>query len=83
VIAHFQSFFVTLRLNNKHTIMERKLRRSHNQFVAGVCAGFAEYMNWDPTLVRVLYVLLSICTTGFPGLLVYIICWAVMPLNEE
>jgi len=63
--------------------MEKKLRRSHNQFVAGVCAGFAEYLNMDPTLVRVLYVILSIVSTGFPGLLVYLVCWLVMPMAEE
>jgi phage shock protein C len=63
--------------------MEKKLKRSRNQFVAGVCAGFAEYLNMDPTLVRVLYVLLSIISTGFPGILVYIICWLVMPLSNE
>jgi len=63
--------------------MEKKLKRSKNQFVAGICAGFAEYLGWDITLVRILYVLLSFGSFGFPGLLVYIICWMVMPLNEE
>jgi len=62
--------------------MNKKLKRSRNQLVAGVCAGFAEYFNWDVTLVRVLYALISIFSAGFPGLLVYIICWMVMPLDE-
>jgi len=63
--------------------MEKKLKRSKNQFVAGVCAGFAEYMGWDITLVRVLYAILSLGSFGFPGLLVYIVCWLVMPVVEE
>ena len=62
--------------------MNKKLKRSRNQLVAGVCAGFAEYFDWDVTLVRVLYALISIFSAGFPGLLVYIICWMVMPLDE-
>lgn len=62
--------------------MQRKLRRSSNQMIAGVCAGIAEYFNTDPTLVRVAYVLLSILSVGFPGLLVYIILWLVMPPAE-
>jgi len=59
--------------------MERKLRRSHNQMIAGVCAGIAEYLGFDITLVRVGYVLLSILSAGFPGTLLYIILWLVMP----
>jgi phage shock protein PspC (stress-responsive transcriptional regulator) len=47
--------------------------------IAGVCAGFAEWMGWDPTPVRLAYVLLSIFSAAFPGILVYIICWIVMP----
>jgi phage shock protein C len=59
--------------------MERKLRRSNNQMIAGVCGGLADYFNLDPTLVRVAYVLLSILSAGFPGTLLYIIMWIVMP----
>ncbi len=63
--------------------MDKKLRRSRNQIVAGVCAGFAEYMGWDVTLVRVIYALLSIFSAGFPGLILYIVLWVVMPLEGE
>lgn len=61
--------------------MEKKLRRSKDQMIAGVCAGIAEYMGLDATLVRVGYVLLSILSAGFPGTLLYIILWIVMPKN--
>ncbi len=47
--------------------------------LAGVCAGIAEYLGWDVTMVRVLYLLLSLFSVGFPGLLFYIILAIVMP----
>jgi len=47
--------------------------------IAGVCGGLAEWLGWDPTWVRVGYVLVSILSAGFPGTLVYIILWVVMP----
>ena len=47
--------------------------------LAGVCGGIADYFDLDPTLVRIGYVLLSLISTGFPGLLVYGILAIVMP----
>jgi len=47
--------------------------------IGGVCGGVAEWLDWDPTLVRVGYVILSILSAAFPGLLVYIILWIIMP----
>lgn len=47
--------------------------------IAGVCGGFAEWMGWDPTVVRVLFVIISIASAAFPGILVYLILWALMP----
>ncbi len=47
--------------------------------IAGVCAGIAEWLGWDPTLVRVLYVLLSLFSVAFPGVILYIILALIMP----
>jgi phage shock protein PspC (stress-responsive transcriptional regulator) len=47
--------------------------------IAGVCGGLAAWLGWDVTLVRVLYVLLSLVSAGFPGILVYIVLWIAMP----
>jgi phage shock protein C len=59
------------------------LRRSRrNRILAGVCGGLADWLGWKPTMVRLLYVLLSILSAGFPGVLVYIILWFVMPEEE-
>jgi phage shock protein PspC (stress-responsive transcriptional regulator) len=55
------------------------LKKSRNKMIAGVCGGLADWIGWDPTIVRVLYVLISIFSAAFPGLLVYIILWVVMP----
>ena len=53
-------------------------RSRRNRMIAGVCGGLAQSLGWDPTLVRVLYVLVSIFSVAFPGILVYIILWIVM-----
>ncbi len=47
--------------------------------IGGVCAGIAEWLGWDPTMVRILFVLASILSAAFPGILIYIILWIVMP----
>ncbi len=45
-------------------------------------ASAADWLGWDVTLVRVLYVVLSIVSVGFPGILAYIILWILMPLDS-
>lgn len=62
--------------------MERKLRKSNNKMLAGVCAGLGEYLNLDPTLVRVIYAALTLFTGGFPGLILYLILCVIMPAPE-
>lgn len=47
--------------------------------IAGVCGGLAEWLGWSPTAVRLLYVLLSVLSVAFPGIIVYVILWMVMP----
>ena len=56
----------------------RKLSRSNDRMIAGVCAGLAEYFGLDTTLVRVGYALLTVFT-AFPGVIVYLILMIVMP----
>ncbi len=59
------------------------LRRSRrNRMIAGVCGGLAEWLGWDATLVRVLYVVISVLSVAFPGILVYLVLWFVMPEGE-
>lgn len=62
--------------------MDKKLKRSKNQQLAGVCAGIAEYFGWDVTLVRVIFALLTILSAGFLGIVLYIVMWIIMPLED-
>ena len=58
---------------------KKRLTRSNDRMLAGVLAGIAEYLEMDPTIVRIIYVLLAVFSAGFPGLLLYIILWIVIP----
>lgn len=51
--------------------------------LGGVCGGLAEWLGWDVTLVRVLYVVISIASVAFPGILVYLLLWLIMPQARE
>jgi phage shock protein PspC (stress-responsive transcriptional regulator) len=51
--------------------------------IAGVCGGIAEWLGWDPTVVRILYVLVSVLSVAFPGVIVYVILWILMPKAPE
>jgi phage shock protein C len=56
-----------------------RLLRSRDKILGGVCGGMAKWLGWDPTLVRIAYVLISILSAAFPGTIVYIILWIIMP----
>lgn len=57
----------------------RRLRRSRHRVIAGVCGGLAEWIGWSPARVRTVYVIVSILSAAFPGTLVYLLLWIVMP----
>jgi len=60
------------------------LHRSRKQkILGGVCGGLAEWLGWNATTVRVIYVLVSILSAGFPGTIVYLVLWALMPVASE
>ncbi len=62
--------------------MERKLYRSRTDSrIAGVCGGLGEYLDIDPTLVRLIFVLLAL--TGGHGVLLYIILWLIVPYPAQ
>ncbi|HKI03271.1 MAG TPA: PspC domain-containing protein [Thermoanaerobaculia bacterium] len=54
-------------------------RSRRNKMIAGVCGGIADFLGWDPTVVRIAYVLVSVLSVVFPGTIAYIVLWAVMP----
>jgi phage shock protein C len=60
-----------------------ELRRSKDKIIAGVCGGLAERYGWPANRVRVVYVLLSVLSAAFPGTIVYLVLWFLMPGPEE
>ena len=57
----------------------KKLYRSLDRKLAGVCGGIAEYLGVDPTVVRIVYLVLTLFSVAFPGVLLYLILWALIP----
>ena len=65
-------------INQIFTTMTKKLMRSNDRVWAGVCGGIAEYLDFDPTMVRIAYAFLTLFT-AFSGLIFYFVLWIVMP----
>ena len=61
----------------------KKLTRSTNKVLAGVCGGIAEYFEVDPTLIRIAYAALTIFSAGFPGVLLYLVMLLLMPEGKD
>ena len=62
---------------------KEKVTRSEDRILAGVCGGMAEYFGIDATIVRIGYVLISILSAAFPGIIVYLILMLIMPNSEQ
>lgn len=58
-------------------------RPRDHKIIGGVCAGIAHYLGWGRLKVRVLYIVISLLSAAFPGILVYIILWFLMPEERE
>ena len=58
-------------------------RSKDNAMIGGVCAGIADHFGWSATGTRVVYVLLSALSAAFPGILVYLILWLVLPQSDQ
>jgi phage shock protein C len=66
------------------TSSTRPLHRStKNSMIAGVLGGLAEYFDLDPTMLRVVYVVVSILSVAFPGILVYLALWMIIPEDRS
>ncbi len=61
---------------------ERPLRKSNDRIIAGVCGGLAEWLGWPANRTRLAYVVLSLLSAAFPGILVYVILWIAMPAAD-
>ena len=58
----------------------KRLYRSRDErMIAGVCGGLGEYLNTDPTVIRIIFVVLAIIGVGFGGLILYLAMWLIVP----
>lgn len=62
--------------------MKRLYRSNTNVKVAGVCAGIADYFNIDPTLIRLIWVLVTCFTGVLIGLIAYFVCVMIIPMDD-
>lgn len=64
--------------------MSKKLVRSREyNIIAGVMGGIAQYLGWSPTKVRLLFMIVSMVSVAVPGILIYLVMWFLMPLEER
>jgi phage shock protein C len=65
-------------------LLNPALKRSRrNRMIAGVMGGLAEYFEMDPTLLRIAFVIVSVVSAAFPGMLVYLLLWIIMPEGSD
>ncbi|HZK96456.1 MAG TPA: PspC domain-containing protein [Prolixibacteraceae bacterium] len=62
---------------------KRLTRSRKDRMLAGICGGIADYMAVDPTVVRLIFALATFFTVLFPGVLIYLIMWIVVPKERE
>lgn len=60
-----------------------RLKLSKDRVIAGVCGGLAEWLGWTPGKVRLIYVVVSVLSAAFPGILAYLVLWLVMPAADD
>ena len=66
-----------------NTLAPRLTRSRSNRMIAGVMGGIARYFGWDANLLRIVFVVVSILSAAFPGILVYLILWVLMPEGND
>ncbi|MBF0209113.1 MAG: PspC domain-containing protein [Oligoflexia bacterium] len=62
---------------------KRLCKSKSNKFLSGCLGGLAEYLGWDPTILRIVYVTVSIFSAAFPGIILYLTLMIVMPSPDE
>ena len=74
---------MVIHLGDGESLLDRPLRRSRRRMICGVCGGLAEWLGWDVTLVRVLFVLFSILASPLVGILTYVVLVLVVPEEDR
>lgn len=57
-------------------------RSNRHNMIAGVMGGIAERFGWNANLLRIIFVIVSIMSAAFPGILVYLVLWLIMPKSN-
>lgn len=63
--------------------MKRLMKSNTDKMISGVLAGIGEHFDIDPTLVRIAYVLMSLFSACFPGLILYIVMMIIVPQKDK
>lgn len=58
-------------------------RSQRSNMIAGVMGGIAERFGWNVTLLRIIFILISVMSAAFPGILVYLVLWLIMPKRQN
>jgi phage shock protein C len=61
---------------------DKTLALSKDKMIAGVCGGIADYFGWSAGAVRIVYLLVSLFSAAFPGILIYLVLWLLMPKQQ-
>ena len=62
---------------------QKLMRSSKEKMFAGVLSGIADYLGWDVTILRIVYALITIFSSIFPGIILYVVLWVLMPEELE
>jgi phage shock protein PspC (stress-responsive transcriptional regulator) len=62
---------------------QKLMRSSKEKMFAGVLGGVADYLGWDVTILRIVYALVTIFSSIFPGIILYVVLWILMPEKLE
>lgn len=63
--------------------MKKLFRSKTDRQISGVCGGIANYFNIDATIIRLVWIFVSVVSTGVPGILIYFICALVIPEEPD
>jgi phage shock protein C len=63
--------------------MNRIYRSETDKYLAGICGGLAEMYTWDPTVIRLILIFLTLVTAALPVIVTYIIGWIVIPKKSD
>ena len=82
--AHFSRFrgkiyYIDERKNILGVVMKKLTRSTTDRWIAGVCGGIGDYLEIDPNVIRVIWVIITVATGFVAGIVIYILLWLILP----